>query len=380
MLSHRRPGSKNERRPGVVLSLRALNRALLERQFLLHRRRLSVPKAIEHLAGMQAQQPNDPYIGLWTRLQDFRPEGLARLITNRRAVRASLMRTTIHLVTARDYLTLYPVFRPVHARTVYSSSADARALKDLDIQELLAEGRDLVEERPRTRAELTPLLAQHWPDRDAVSLTRAVNYLLPMVHVPPRGVWGRTGQTTLTTVEAWLGQAPAAGVSPDAVVLRYLEAFGPASRADIRTWSGLTGLAEVVERLRSRLLVFRDADGRELFDLPNAPRPEPDIPAPPRFLPEYDNVLLSHADRSRIVAGHHRRRLVMSNGRSFGTVLVDGFVSATWRVTRERESVTLTISPLKRLSRSDRAAVEDEGGCLLGFLAPEIASRRVRYA
>ena len=248
MLSHRRPGGKNERKPNGVLSLRALNRALLERQLLLRRRKLPVLKAIEHLVGMQAQQPNDPYIGLWTRLQDFRPDALAGLIANRQAVRTTLMRTTIHLMTARDCLALHSVFRPVHARTVYSSSPDGRVLKDLDIEEVLAEGQALVEERPRTRAELVPLLAQRWPDRDAGSLARAVNYLLPMVHVPPRGIWGRSGQTTLTTVEAWLGRVPAADITADRVVLRYLEAFGPASRADIRTWSGLTGLAEVIER------------------------------------------------------------------------------------------------------------------------------------
>ena len=294
MVSHRRRGSKNGT---VVLTQRALNRALLERQLLLRRAKLTPAKTLEHLVGMQAQQPNDPYIGLWTRLQGFRPEALARLIANRRAVRTTMMRTTIHVVTARDCLALYPVFRPVHARTVYSNSPDGRALSGLDLEELLVAGRTLVEERPRTRAELVPLLAKRWPDHDPVALARAVNYLLPMVHVPPRGIWGSSGQTTLTTVQGWLGRGPATDFTPRCGGLAVPEGVRSRYRADIRTWSGLAGLAEVVERLRPRLRVFRDESGRDLFDLPEAPRPHPDTPAPTRFLPEYDNALLSHADR-----------------------------------------------------------------------------------
>jgi hypothetical protein len=167
-----------------VLTRRALNRALLQRQLLLHRSTLPVSKAIEHLVGMQAQQPNDPYVGLWSRLEGFRPETLARLVTGRRAVRTTLMRTTIHLVTARDCLSLYPVMQPVHQRAVYASSSDRRALEGVDVDELLAMGRSLVEERPLTRAQLGLLLARRWPYRDAAALARAVNYLLPMVHVP----------------------------------------------------------------------------------------------------------------------------------------------------------------------------------------------------
>jgi hypothetical protein len=367
-------------RAGEVLGTRALNRALLERQLLLRRRRLSVPKAIEHLVGLQAQQPNDPYIGLWTRLDGFQPESLARLITEREAVRTTLMRTTIHLVTARDWLALYPAMRSVHARTVSSSSPDRRSLEGLDIEELLAAGRKLVEERPRTRAELGPLLGERWPGRDTASLARAVNYLLPMAHVPPRGIWGSGGRTTLTTVEAWLGRSPDSEASADAVVLRYLAAFGPATTADMRTWSGMSGVAEVVERLRRALRVFRDERGRELFDLPAAPRPDPDTPASPRFLPEYDNVLLSHADRTRIISNEYRKRLTTNNGRSVGTVLVDGFVAGTWRIKRDVGTATLSVAPLKRLSRKDAAAVTDEGTGLLAFVAPEAKARRVQIA
>jgi hypothetical protein len=201
-----------------------------------------------------------------------------------------------------------------------------------------------------------------------------------MIHVPPKGLWGHSGQTTLTTAEAWLDRSPGTDASPDAVVLRYLGAFGPATTADIRTWSGLTGLGEAVERLRPRLVSFRDERGRELFDLPEAPRPNPDTPAPPRFLPEYDNALLSHADRGRIVPDHHRQRLITNNGRSLGTVLVDGFVRATWRIAREGGTVTLMVRTLERLSRHDVAALKTEGAGLLDFAAPDARIHRIQVA
>jgi hypothetical protein len=367
--SGRRPARAEE-----VLSQRALNRALLERQLLLCRSKLPVSKTIEHLVGMQAQQPNDPYVGLWSRLEGFRPEALARLITGRRVVRTTLMRTTIHLVTARDCLSLYPVMQPVHRSAVYASSSDRRALEGVDVDELLAMGRSLVEERPLTRAQLGPLLARRWPHRDAAALARAVNYLLPMVHVPPRGIWGSSGRTTLTTVEAWLGRSLETDSPADAVVLRYLAAFGPATTADVRTWSGLGGLAQVLDRLRPRLISLRDEQGRELFDLPEAPRPDPDTPAPVRFLPEYDNTLLSHADRRRIIANDHRKRLITSNGRSAGTVLVDGFVRSTWSIRRQPRSASLIINTLERLSRKEAAAVMEEGARLLRFAAGDVPS------
>jgi hypothetical protein len=365
---------------GEVLSQRALNRALLQRQFLLDRSKLPVSKAIEHLVGLQAQQPNDPYIGLWTRLESFRPEALARLITGRRAVRTTLMRTTIHLVTARDCLRLYPVMHPVHLRAVYSTSSDRLALEGIEIDELLAVGRSLVDERPRTRAELGPLLARRWPERDPAALARAVNYLLPMVHVPPRGLWGSSSQTTLTTVQAWLGRSPEPVPSPDAVIVRYLAAFGPATTSDIRTWSGLGGLGQLMDRLRPRLISFRDEHGRELFDLPEAPRPHPDTPAPVRFLPEYDNALLSHADRSRIISDDHRKRLITSNGRSTGTVLVGGLVQAIWRLSREAETARLIVGTLQRQAPEDVAALKTEGAALLQFATPDARKHRVQVA
>jgi hypothetical protein len=354
--------------PGEVLGRRALNRALLERQLLVRRQQRSATETIEHLVGMQAQEPGNPYIALWSRLEGFGPEDLSQLIADRHAVRTSLMRATIHLVTARDCLALRPVMQSVLERT-FGSSAFARNLAGVDLGELLATGRKMLEERPRTRAELKPLLAERWPGYDAASLAAAIGLLLPVVQVTPRGLWGKSGQATLTTVESWLRRPLDSDPKPDETVRRYLAAFGPATVGDIRTWSRLSGLRGVVERLRPDLVTFRDERGRELFDLPDAPRPDPETPAPPRFLPTYDNILLSHDDRGRIVGEQRDPPLPAGRGGEVGSVLVDGFVGGMWRITRERGKAILMIQAGSSWTKADLAAVVDEGGRLLDFVA-----------
>jgi hypothetical protein len=356
---------------GRVLTQRALNRALLERQHLLRRRKASAAEEIEHLVGMQAQVPNSPYVGLWTRLEGFQPSELADLINTRRAVRLGLLRNTIHLVTARDGLALYPLFPATLERTL-KSSPFGRNLVGVDMSAVVAQARTLLQEKPRTFSELGALLNQRWPDRDPTSLAYVIRHLVPIVQVPPRGIWGKSGQPTWTSAEHWLGRTPAAKPSLEKLVRRYLAAFGPASVADMTTWSGLTGLRDIVERLRPGLRTFQDERGRELFDVPDGPLPDANTPAPPRFLPEYDNLLIGHADRTRVIDYAYRYVIFT------GTLLVDGFVQATWTIKRARDAATLTIEPLRRLSKADRVAVAEEGERLLAFAASEASGREVR--
>ena len=367
----------------MILSRRALNRALLERQLLLARSPISAKDAIERLVGMQAQEPLDPYIGLWTRLEGFRTDDLAALISERRAVRIGLMRGTVHLVTARDALAIRPVEQQVYERIFGSARGDvgvstyASRLAGVHLDSLLAAARKLVDASPRSAAELRPLLKKRWPRRDADALAAAAHFLLPLVQVPPRGVWGAAGRARHTTLETWLGNSLGGDASPDKLMLRYLRAFGPATVADARNWSRLTGLRETFERLRPGLRTFRDEAGRELFDVPDGVLPDPETPSPPRFLPQYDNVFLGHEDRSRIVRDDFRRTPWIEG--TFGTVLVDGYIGALWKIVRKGGTATLLIEPIAPLDRRDMEAVAAEGERLLTFTDPE-ASHALKVA
>jgi hypothetical protein len=359
--------------PAPLLTRRALNRAFLARQGLLQRSPGSWLQTVEHLVGMQAQSPLAPYIGLWTRLNPFHPEELADAVTEGRAVRTSLMRSTLHLVSARDALLLRPLVQPMLERA-WASSPFARLVAGIDKDELLEAGRRLLEEEPRTTAGLGKLLQARWPGRDANGLAYTVRYLLPLVQLPPRGVWGGRGQATWTTLEAWLGRTVAEGMRPEDMVLRYLAAFGPASVMDIQAWCWLTRLRAVVEPMRPQLRVFRDEAGRELFDVPEGRLPDPETPAPARFLPEYDNALLSHADRSRVTSRGYGERAFTR-----GSFLVDGFVHGAWKIARTPGHATLEVELFERLAAGGRDEVETEGTRLLDFAAPDAEARDVRF-
>ncbi len=357
-----------------VLDDRTLNRALLERQMLLRRRRMPALGAVERLVAMQAQEPRDPYVALWSRLDRFRPATLAEPIADRRAVRMTLLRGTLHLVTARDAIGLRALIQPVIEGVLYGSSPLRNAVGSVETAELLRMLRSLLEQRPHTRAELVKEIAARWPDLDATSLGYAM-YLIPTVQVTPRGVWGESGRSAFTTVDAWLGRPIDHDVEPDEMLLRYLAAFGPATVADAQSWSGLSGLRGAFERLSPRLRTFQDGRRRELFDVPNGPLPTPATPAPARFLPEYDNIVLGHKDRSRIASD-----IPMWSEVGWGTVLVDGFVAARWKLEREGAEAALRIEPFRKLSQQERAAASEEGTRLLSFLAPDAARPRVRFA
>jgi len=361
-----------------ILSPRTLNRATLGRQMLLRRQKLSALQVIENLVGMQAQAPDPPYVGLWTRLEGFHPDELARLILDRRAVRVALMRNTVHLVSARDCLALRPLVQPVINRGLHASRANRAGVEGVDIEALSAAGRALLEEKPRTAKELGVLLQERWPERDPTSLARAIRHLVPLVQVPPRGVWGKSGPAAHTTAEAWLGRPLDRDPSLEELILRYLGAFGPATVKDMQTWSGLTRLGEVVERLRPRLVTFRDEPGRELFDLPDAPRPDPVVPSPPRFLPEFENLILSHADRTRVIADEYRKAIASKNGMVPATFLVDGFVRGTWKTERTRGKATLMIEPFEALAEQDRDVLAEEGEQLIRFIKDGAETFEVR--
>lgn len=350
-----------------VLTTRALGRALLARQHLLERTDRPPAELIRHLGGLQAQAaPQPPYLGLLSRLDGFTPDRLSTLIEQRAVVRIALQRGTIHLVTAEDCLTLRPLLQPVldqALRTTYG-----KRLAGLDLAALAAEARSLVEERPRTFQQLGPLLAASRPDRDPAALAQAARCLLPLVQVPPRGLWGRGGPAAHTTAEAWLGRPLDPAPALDDLVLRYLAAFGPAGPADLKKWSGLSGLGPVLARLAPRLRTFRDEQGRLLHDLPQAPRPAEDVPAPVRLLAPFDNLLLSHADRGRVLPERYRGRVMTQNGIVLGTLLVDGLVAGTWRLTAEQDVV---VQPFGPLAPADRDGAEAEARRVLAFAGGE---------
>ncbi len=375
-----------------VLSPRALNRALLSRQLLLDRASLSagdpaaravqVAQVIEHLVGLQAQAPFPPYYGLHSRLDGFRPQDLAALITDRSVVRVALMRGTIHLVSARDCLPLRRLVQPVIERGM--RTAFGKQLAGVDTVDLAAAGRELVDAEPMTFSRLGQALAGRWPGHPPAALAQGVRAFVPLVQVPPRAVWGRAGQSRHTSAEHWLGQdgprvhpvRPASRAELADLVTRYLGAFGPATVRDVQAWSGLTGLKTVLEQLRPTLITFRDEQGAELFDLPTAPRPGAEVPAPVRLVAEFDNLVLSHADRSRVISAESSRRLYTINGVIPGAVLIDGFVAGMWRLARSRPAAALTIELFGPMR--ERAALIGEAERVLAFCAPD-ASHDIRF-
>jgi len=359
----------------VVMSQRALNRATLARQMLLARRKATVTQAVEKLAGLQAQAPNPPYIGLWSRLEGFRREQLTDALETRRIVRMSTLRATLHLLAAPDAVAWRPLLEPVHQRGL--AGEHARALEGIDRAAVVKAGWALLREGPLTASELGQALAARWKDRAPASLAALVRNNVPLAHLPPAGTWNSHRSARLQPLGEWLG-APAADMAPatqDGLLLRYLAAFGPATLADAGAWSGLTGWKAVAERLRPQLRMFTGEAGQELFDLPRAPRPGPDVPAPPRLVAEWDNLLLAHADRSRLMSEAHRARVFTANGIVRGTVLLDGFVAGTWKIERAKNAATVVLEPFARWSKADRLGVQEEAMRLLAFAADGAGER-----
>jgi hypothetical protein len=362
------------------LTTRALGRAALARQFLLERADVPALDAVAHLCGLQAQEPQEPFTGLWSRLRAFDPAELSSLLAERRVVRTHLMRRTVHLVTAEDAL----AWRSRHDAMLRQRVLGVyrRDLDGIDLDELAAAGREvLADGEPRSMAEIGRRLAVRWPDAGPRPLGEAVVALVPMVQIPPRGLWRVSAGVRNVRMTSWLGREIDLSATDDAdpvgaaLVRRYLAAYGPAASADLRAWCGLAGLPRAVAAVRDELLAFRDERGRELLDLPHAPRPAPDTPAPVRFLPAFDNAILGYDDRSRIIDDAHRGLSVAGER----AVLVDGRVAATWTVVADGGAGTVIVTPLRRFSRADRIAVAEEGRALSAFLS-DGAHHRVRVA
>ncbi|MFF2849789.1 winged helix DNA-binding domain-containing protein [Streptomyces sp. NPDC058001] len=381
----------------TVLDRRALNRATLARQFLLDRADVPVIDAVAHLCGLQAQEPQEPFIGLRSRLRAFDPADLSELLTGRRVVRTHLMRRTVHLLTADDALAWRARHEAMLRQRVVGTYR--RELEGVDFDALGAAGLAVMADgEPRTMTELVRLLAEHRPTPTPTPTAtpapasepapppplapRALGELLfpaliPAAQIPPRGLWRTKAGVRNVLLSSWLGRPveplPLDGSDPvgQTLVRRYLAAFGPAASADLRAWCGLAGLPAAVAAVREELVTFRDERGRELFDLPDAPCPDPDTPAPVRFLPAFDNAILGYQDRSRIVDDEHRGLSVAGER----AVLVDGRAAATWSV----DADTVAVTPLRTLTRTERAAVAEEGREMASFLS-EGDSDRVRIA
>ena len=357
------------------LTQRERNRALLARQHLLERKDAGAIAMIQHLVGMQAQVPQQPYVALWSRLHDFAPEQLEGLVLDRSVLRMPLMRTTLHLVTAADAAALWPLMAPVLARVFRSSTPWGRQLGGLDTEKVVEAGRRLLEDEPRTNRQLATELGRQWPEVDPQALAMAVHHLTPIVQIPPRGLWSRSGRPTWTTVEHYLGRPVPATIERGPVLLRYLAAFGPATAADVTAWSGWTGVRETLEELRASLITLKDEAGREIFDLPDAPRPSHDTPAPPRFLPEYDNALLSHRDRTHVIPEAVGMRLTGY----VGTFMVDGFLCGQWRIVTDKSVATIEVDPFIPLTVADKAEVANEAEALLRWNSPSEQRYQIHF-
>jgi hypothetical protein len=380
------------------LTTRGLGRALLARQHLLDRAPVPAVDAVTHLVALQSQNPSSAYLALHARVAGFTHADLAGAMLERRVGRLALLRDTVHLVTAADALGLWPLFAPMLRRHLLTSQTVAPTLRQVDLDDLRLAALDALAGEPLTAGQLGDHLAQTWPDLDPRSLALGARGLLPLVQVTPRGVWGHSLATTWTTAEVWFGasvEAPDPDAALEGLVRRYLAAYGPATVADVQQWCGLTRLGAVVDRLRPELIevLHEDAGGRTrvLVDVPDAPRPPEDVPAPVRLLPDFENLLLGHDDRTRVIPPDARPALASRNGMPPGTVLVDGTVAGTWVLRRERlprppgtrgrrELARLTVTPLRRWSRAERTAVVAEAEALARFAADDAAEHAVAVA
>ncbi|MFJ4652898.1 winged helix DNA-binding domain-containing protein [Nocardia sp. NPDC088792] len=354
----------------VKLSNRILNRTLLERQYLLERSALTVPELCDHLIGLQAQDMLPPFVASWSRIRDFDPEAVSKGLDDRSLVRITLMRGTIHLVTPPDALRIAPHIQPELEKIPFRKGFNYGAMVGLDPEEVRAHGDSVLGDEPMPAADLRTHAAARYPDRDPGAVLQTWLYQLPVLQTPPRGRWGDSSRPVWSRVEPWLGTPLDPGYPLAELLLRYLRAFGPATTMDMQTWSKLTGIKKAVESLGDRVRLYTDDRGRTLYDAADTGLADPELPAPVRFLGWYDNALLSHQDRTRIIPDGSAPPL-QAFAAQVSSILVDGYLSGIYKIFPERDTARLRISPHTTWSRAERAAVEAEAHALLGFLEPD---------
>jgi hypothetical protein len=321
---------------------------------------LSPLAAIERLVALQAQLARPPFVGLWTRVADFRRDQLAQLLRDRLAVRATTLRGTLHVMSASDYAAFRLALQPMLTAGMQSILRARAAALELD--KLVTAAREILAAAPATFDTIRDRLIAKFPDGDDRAMGYAVRTLVPLIQVPSDDRWAFPGAASFSL---WRG--PLAEGDLRELVRRYLAAFGPATAADAQTWSGIANLKPVFEALRPELVTFR-AGKRELYDLPDAPRPQADTPAPIRFLPDFDNLVLGHADRTRLLADEHRAAVVTKNLQVKATFLVDGKVAGTWTVERKQDTATIVLAPFAPIPKKLRDTVHAEAEAVARFV------------
>lgn len=356
------------------LTDRQLNRATLARQMLLERSDIGIVEAVEWLLGQQAQQTHDPYIGLWSRLNGFTHEALTALIVDKRLARATTMRGTLHLHSLPDLIGMRELIHPVLERMWQSNFR--RRFGDNDQEKVLAAAIEVIDREPMTAGAVGKALQDRFPTAEPLAMTVLLQVRETLVQVPPTRIWGSGHAPLLMRAPKYLPPTTSA-LDLTSLVRRYLAAYGPASVNDMQSWCGLTKLGEIFEAIRGELTTFTAPDGRELFDLPDAPRPDADTPAPVRFMPLYDNAFLGYDNRRRMLAENHEKRGDFLRDAK-PTVLVDGIISANWAIESKKGAAVLTVSPFHKLTKRDVADVEREGQKFLRFMEEKAGTFDVR--
>lgn len=360
-----------------TLSLKTLNRTTLARQLLWARQPLSATEAVSHLVAMQSQIPNPPYIGLWSRLAGFVRDDLTQAMQRGEVVRVAMHRSTLQLMTAHDYQVFWCVVKPALEKGLRSFFG--KRLGALDFDRLIEAAQAFIEESPRAMGELRAFLLKVMPEGDPAAMSYLIRTFIPLVQVFPAGTWGKGSSASYALATQRLG-AMSEEASPLALFKRYLKAFGPASVMDFQTWAGMTKIQAEIDPFREEFVLYRDENGRELFDLPEMSLAEEAMPVPVRFLPEYDNILIAHADRRRVIADEHRAKVFLTAGRILGTCWVDGFVAGTWKAERQRKDAVLTVSLFEDVPSATQEAIVAEAEALLAFIEPNATLKQVVLA